>query len=70
MMHDPMALAMLAAPQLFTFERRRIAVETRGVLTRGTLVDYGPDENGNVRAAVAADQAAFRAWIKNLLMQG
>ena len=45
-------------------------LETRGILTRGTLVDYGPDENGNVRAAVAADQAAFRAWIKNLLMQG
>lgn len=70
MMHDPMAQAMLAAPQMFTFERRRIAVETCGALTRGTLVDYGPDENGNVRVAVAADQPAFRAWIKNLLLQG
>ena len=69
MMHDPMALAMLAAPELFTFERRRIAVETQGRLTRGTLVDYGPDAAGNVRAA-AADQPAFRRWITEKLMDG
>lgn len=67
-MHDPMALAMLVAPQLFTFERRRIAVEKNGVLTRGTVVDYGLDQRGNVFAAVQADQPAFRTWIKELLL--
>jgi inosine-uridine nucleoside N-ribohydrolase len=68
-MHDPMAFATLVAPHLFTFEKRRIGVETRGLQTRGTLVDYGPSEDGNVRVAVAADQPAFRKWIKDILMK-
>ena len=70
MMHDPMALAMLVKPELFTFERRQIAVELRGSMTRGTLVDYGPKGDGNVLAAVKVDQDAFRQWIKAILMRG
>lgn len=70
MMHDPMAFAMLTEPGLFTFERRHIAVELRGSLTRGTLVDYGPRDDGNVIAATRADQEGFRHWVKEILMRG
>lgn len=68
-MHDPMALAMLVVPQLFTFERRQIAVEKNGALTRGTLVDFGLDPSGNVLAAVQVDQRAFRCWIMDHLFR-
>lgn len=70
MMHDPMALAMLVRPDLFTFEQRRIAVETQGCLTNGTLVDYGATSLGNIRAAVNADLHSFKKWIRELLMNG
>jgi inosine-uridine nucleoside N-ribohydrolase len=70
MMHDPMALAMLVVPHLFTFEQHKILVETKGSLTRGTLVDFGQKEDGNVRVAVASDQPDFRSWIKEILMRG
>ncbi len=68
MMHDPMALAMLVRPEFFVFRKSRIAVELRGSLTRGTLVDYGADAEGNVMLAEACDQDAFRRWIKEKLM--
>ena len=69
MLHDPMALAMLVKPEIFTFERHQIAVETAGHLTRGALVDYGVREDGNVRVAVDCNLPAFMTWIKHLLME-
>lgn len=68
MMHDPMALAMLLAPELFTFSRRRIEVETRGEWTRGALVDFGPQAEGNVRVAQTCDLPAFNRWIRERLL--
>lgn len=67
-MHDPMAFAMAVKPELFTFRRSRIAVELRGTLTRGSLVDYGADEHGNVILAERCNQEEFRCWIKEKLM--
>lgn len=68
-MHDPMALAMLVHPELFAFRKSKIRVELRGELTRGTLVDYGAEENGNVYLAEECDQDKFRAWVKQILME-
>lgn len=68
MLHDPMALAMLLRPDLFTFERHQIAAATAGHLTRGALVDYGAKADGNVRVAIDCNLPAFMAWAKNLLM--
>ncbi len=66
-MHDPMAFAMLARPELFTFEGIRLSVGQDGGLTRGGAP--GDGRSGEIRVAVAADQPAFRQWIKAALMK-
>ena len=61
--HDPCAVLALTHPELFARERRHVAVETRGELTRGmtvidrrTLVER-PPANCDVLTRIDADAA-------------
>jgi inosine-uridine nucleoside N-ribohydrolase len=61
-LHDPCAVAALAAPELFAFAFARVEVETRGDLTRGmtvmdrrTLTDGEPTPETNCRVATTVD---------------
>lgn len=62
-LHDPLAVASVAHPDLVTWRPARVAVETTGVHTRGAAVadlgtsaDAGP---ANCRIAVEVDAPAF-----------
>ena len=66
--HDPCAVLALTHPDLFARERRHVAVETAGALTRGmTVIDHRtlkdrPAPNCDVLTDVDAD-AAFAAIV-------
>ncbi|MGF1514441.1 MAG: nucleoside hydrolase [Elainellaceae cyanobacterium] len=62
LVHDAATLAYLVYPQLFTFRRAYVTVETQGILTRGqTLVDNraGPEQPANVWVATGVNPSAF-----------
>jgi purine nucleosidase len=64
-LHDPLAVAVVANPDLVTWRAAHVAVERRSDLTRGVAVtdllgsDDPPDPNCSI--AVDVDAAAFRA---------
>lgn len=61
-LHDPCVIAYLLQPNLFTFQRLHVAVETRSELTMGhTLVDLWQLSNQapNVNVARSADAEGF-----------
>jgi purine nucleosidase len=67
---DPVAMAIALDPTIATEVRRlHVAVETRGILTRGeTVVDYrGTSETPNVDVVVAASRQRFFALLRNAL---
>lgn len=68
MLHDPMALAMLVCPELFTLRAHRVEVETQGTWTRGALVDFGACDDGNVHVVEHVEMAPLMAWMKSMLM--
>ncbi len=61
--HDPCAVLALTHPELFERQRRHVAVETAGALTRGmTVIDRRtlkerPPPNCDVLTAIDADAA-------------
>ena len=61
--HDPCAVLALTHPQLFRSQRRHVAVETAGALTRGmTVIDHRtlkerPPANCDVLTSIDADAA-------------
>lgn len=65
-MHDALALAVLANPSLVETQDFYIDIETEGVLTRGmSVVDYNnvAKKAPNVKAAVKVDAKAFWQWM-------
>jgi inosine-uridine nucleoside N-ribohydrolase len=75
-LHDPCAVAALAAPELFEFRFARVEVETRGDQTRGmTVVDRRRWEtglaeeapNGNCRVATRVDAERLFALVTEAL---
>jgi len=66
-MHDPCAVLAVTHPELFTFEERRIDIETTGELTRGmSIVDVRPNgEPPNVQVGLSADGDAVVELIMN-----
>jgi purine nucleosidase len=64
-LHDPLAVAVVAQPELVTWQDAHVAVETAGRVTRGVAVaDLLMWENPpapNCRIATAVDADAFRA---------
>ena len=63
-MHDPLAVAAVAHPELLTWQPARVAVETASAVTRGMTVadllttDQAPA--ANCRIATGVDTDAFR----------
>jgi purine nucleosidase len=65
-LHDPLAVAVVARPDLVTWRPAQVGVERAGPRTRGVVVtdllgtDHPPAANCQI--AVAVDAAAFRAY--------
>lgn len=63
-LHDPLAVAVVAHPELVTTVPGPVVVETRGALTRGqTIVDWRPTRArppSNTRVCVEVDASAAR----------
>jgi purine nucleosidase len=63
-LHDPLAVAVVARPELVTWHDARVEVETAGRITRGVAVadllmwEHPPEPN--CRIATAVDAEAFR----------
>jgi purine nucleosidase len=64
-LHDPLAVAVVARPDLVTWQPAHVAVETTGTVTRGVavadLLMWEHPPTPNCRIATAVDAAAFRA---------
>ena len=70
-LHDPFALAGAIDESLVTFEKRFVAVETQGTLTRGkTVVDvFGTTgRTPNTRVAVDLNREGFISLLSSLLV--
>jgi purine nucleosidase len=70
-LHDPLAVAVVARPELVTWRRARVAVERHGARTRGVavtdLLGSADPVEANARIAVDVDAAAFRAYFLDRL---
>lgn len=61
--YDPTAVALVLAPQLFTMQPARAAIELRGQYTYGaSVIDFAAPYNASV--AVKVQTAAFADWFK------
>ncbi|NDR58473.1 nucleoside hydrolase [Aliiruegeria sabulilitoris] len=61
-LYDPVAAALLAAPELFTTAPAEVTVELAGALTRGrTIVDQRAPQRANARIVQDLDAAAVKA---------
>jgi inosine-uridine nucleoside N-ribohydrolase len=62
-LHDPIAVGVVIDRGLFSTQRMKVQVETRGILTRGmTVAGFGKttrQEKGNVEVAVRIDRSRF-----------
>ena len=61
-LHDPVAVAAAIDPSMFTFQSRRVQIETRGTITRGMTVAESrrkASEGNPVRVAVRIDRGRF-----------
>jgi purine nucleosidase len=56
-LHDPLTIAWLLKPELFSGRRAAIRVETKGVRSGETVFDWR--EDGNCRVLLEGDHAAF-----------
>lgn len=66
-MHDPCCIAYLINPEIFSFEKRDIFVETKGEYTYGQTVADFINENSNTFVGVRAQQDKFWDLLFNSL---
>ncbi len=71
-LHDPCAVAVLAAPEIFTWKKAIVNVECSGTLTTGSTVvqyvrDNAENSNANVRVLQDVDRPAFVNLIADAL---
>lgn len=72
-MHDPLAVAAAAKPNLLTWESYYVDVECRGELTRGMMIADVLRKSGrpaNALVAMDVDADAFRTFLMDRLLGG
>lgn len=66
-MYDPLTIAYLEKPELFTMKDVRIDIETQGEFTSGaSLVDFS-NEDTNAAIAIDLDVEGFTDWFKSVI---
>ena len=64
-LHDPCCIAYLINPEMFTFQRRNIRVETKGQLTYGRTVGLWPSTSSKTLVGKGIDTEKFWLAMEN-----